>query len=691
MFKDLRIRTKLLIAFLAVGVIPFAIIAITSLNRSSAVISKQVFDQLKTVQEIKKAQVEELFKRCRSDMMVLSKNPALPEAIPWLLMSFNEDRSMKKEAYEFTVAKYGAFLGQFISEYGYYDLLLITKDGDIVYSSKQESDLGQNVLTGPLKGSHLNTCFQGGLKGMAIHDFNPYSPSGNKYIAFLAVPFYKEDSLSAESSEGEKELIGVIALKLNNDPINKIVHRREGMGKTGETYMVGKNDGKNTLRTDLTTQEEDNLRIGQEIPGTFLGKAFSGQSGAEIYAHKKGSQLVSYNPLNIEGLNWVITSKIDEAEAFKALNTLKWIVTIIAVLCIAVIVGIGLLFTRSIIKPIKGVLNRIRDIAEGEGDLTARLEIANKDEMGELAQWFNRFIDNLQTMIKNIAENAEILNRSSTGLSDLSEKMSDGASEMSSKANAVASASEEMSSNMDTVAAAMEEASTNMGMVATSAEEMTATISEIARNSEKARTITSEAVARASGASVKVDELGHAAQEIGKVTETITEISEQTNLLALNATIEAARAGEAGKGFAVVANEIKELARQTAEATQEIKKQIDDIQNSTSGTVSEIEGILKVIDNVNEIVSTIATAVEEQSLTTKEIAGNVAQASKGIQEVNENVAQSSTVSTEIAKDITEVNQAAEEMSNSSAQINLSTSELSKLAGQLKEMVKKFKV
>ncbi len=175
------------------------------------------------------------------------------------------------------------------------------------------------------------------------------------------------------------------------------------------------------------------------------------------------------------------------------------------------------------------------------------------------------------------------------------------------------------------------------------------------------------------------------------MTEVITEISEQTNLLALNATIEAARAGEAGKGFAVVANEIKELAKLTAESTAEIKSKIDGIQSSAEGTVNQILQISKVINDVSDIVSTIATAVEEQSVTTKEIANNVVQVSEGVQEVTENVAQTSQVSVEVAKDIAEVNQAAHEMADNSSQVNDSSEELSGLAEQLLEAVGKFKV
>jgi methyl-accepting chemotaxis protein len=312
-----------------------------------------------------------------------------------------------------------------------------------------------------------------------------------------------------------------------------------------------------------------------------------------------------------------------------------------------------------------------------------------QDELDKMAAWINTFVTRVASMIKDIAIDSEMLNNSSADLSALSAQMSGGAENMAGKSNTVSVAAEEMSSNMNSVAAAMEEAATNVGMVATAAEQMTATINEIAQNSERASNITGEAVVETQSASNKVHELGNAANEIGKVVETITEISEQVNLLALNATIEAARAGEAGKGFAVVANEIKDLAKQTAEATLEIKGKIGAIQGSTAETVTEIDQISKIINDVNEIVTTIASAVEEQSVTTKEIAGNVAQASQGIQEVNENVSQSSTVSGEIASDISGVNQSAGEMSNSSAQVNLSAEEMTRMGAKLNEMVGKF--
>ena len=301
------------------------------------------------------------------------------------------------------------------------------------------------------------------------------------------------------------------------------------------------------------------------------------------------------------------------------------------------------------------ITEQLGTIADSGGDLTRRLTANDSDEMGVLAKRFNLFMENLHGIITQIKEVTQTLTSTAVGLSGISAEMSSGADQTSSKSHTVANATEEMSSNMKSIAAAMEQTSTNIEIVTSSAEQLTASINEIAGNSEKARAVTTEAAKKAKHSSEKMEGLGSAAQEITKVTETITEISEQTNLLALNATIEAARAGEAGKGFAVVANEIKELARQTAEATGEIRKRIEGMQNATIQAIEGIEEIPEIIRNVDELVSTIATAVEEQSLTTKEIAENVGQASKGINEVSMNVSQNSSVSEEIAKEIAEVN------------------------------------
>jgi len=355
----------------------------------------------------------------------------------------------------------------------------------------------------------------------------------------------------------------------------------------------------------------------------------------------------------------------------------------------AISLTVWLLLDRNIIRPLRNATTYIKEIAEGK--LTAKLAVNNKDEFGNISYNLNNMANGLNQMIREIITVSESLLGSSDVLGKTAESLVQGSKETSERSVSVSAAAEEMSSNMTSVAAATEEAATNIALVSNSTEQMAATIREIAQNTETAKIITAKAVDEASNASVRIDELGLAASKIGRVTETITEISGQTNLLALNATIEAARAGEAGKGFAVVANEIKELAKQTADATHEIKAQIDGIQSSTSATVTQIENITRVINEVNEIVVIIVAAVEEQNVTTNEIAENISQATLGIQEVTENVTQSSLVAEEVAKDITAVSNESSDVAHKSTDVSRSAHTLKELATQLRAMVSRFKV
>ncbi len=374
-------------------------------------------------------------------------------------------------------------------------------------------------------------------------------------------------------------------------------------------------------------------------------------------------------------------------------RTLRMIIylTIASCLCICLILPVTYFFSNSLLRPMMEVVHGLKNIAEGEGDLTNRLQITTEDEIGDLSKWFNTFISRLHRIISDIAADSVNLKDASMHLSKVSGNMSKVIEAASLRSDMAAKSAEQMSDNMTGVASAMEQTSVNTAAVTSSTDELTSTIQEIARQSDKARDVSGEAVNEAKNAVIQVGELGHAADEIGKVTETITEISEQTNLLALNATIEAARAGEAGKGFAVVANEIKELAKQTAASTTEIKGRITGIQASTDMIVRRIEIISRVIHEVNDIVSGIAAAIEEQSATTNEIAENVSQASRGIQSANQNISKSSEVAIQIFKDIASVNMATGEMSDSSLEVSTNAQDLLQLALRLQGTVGRFKL
>ncbi len=355
--------------------------------------------------------------------------------------------------------------------------------------------------------------------------------------------------------------------------------------------------------------------------------------------------------------------------------------------------GLGVVISILLIRAISRPLNQLasQSLKVAEGDYTVNFSYPAPDAIGHLASSMTTMVERTKEMLGEISAATQALAASSSELSAISSQMTGNSTQTAHLAGTVNTSAGEVSGNMNSVSAAMEEASINMSTVATAAEEMSATIQEIAQNSERARNTTANAVDKSRTTSDRVHELGVAAKEINAVTTAITAISSQTNLLALNATIEAARAGEAGRGFAVVANEIKELAQQTAKATEDIRKKINGIQSVTGQTVREIGEITDVIGEVNDIVGTIAAAVEEQSVTTRDIAENVGQASMGITEINQNVATSSAMTQSISRDIEKVRSASEEMTMSSQTVQQSATELSTLAERLSELVSRFSI
>ena len=336
-------------------------------------------------------------------------------------------------------------------------------------------------------------------------------------------------------------------------------------------------------------------------------------------------------------------------------------------------------------------LVEVADAAErlSQGDLSAAVQSRSDEDI--LARSFARMSASLRGVFERLARQAASLRQASQLLHDVSGEVSAGLADVTANATTVAAAADAMSANMAAVSSSAEQSSAGIGTVAESAEQMTATIGEVARNAEAGRKITGAAVDTVDSASRRVDELGRAARQIGTVIDVIIDIAEQTKLLALNATIEAASAGDAGKGFAVVANEVKELARQTGEATERIRASVAAIQESTSSTVSEIGEIQGVIADANENVTSIAAAVEEQATTTGDIACSVADAARGVHTVTDSVGQSAAAATAIATEIAKVNQTADAVSAATGQLGQQAEELLALGAELESMVAGFQL
>lgn len=450
---------------------------------------------------------------------------------------------------------------------------------------------------------------------------------------------------------------------------------------SGQSLFVGKIDAYKTLSMgEVEKKRSQNIPLPEQA---FLYNTID----IEKQGYFQGTLPI------YEGQAFVGAVALLESDQTVAANTRQMVLmlSLVALACMILSVPMAFLVSGKMVRPISEIVQRLKDIAEGEGDLTKRLAVKSQDEIGQVARWFNVFIDKIHEMIKNVSRNAEQLHLTSSDLADISKAMDSGSDQTATKTNVVAAAINQMSATLSSVASAMNEASDNVNMVATSTEQMSTTINEISRNAVRAREVTMDAVAQSQAASEQVGELGGAANDIGNVIEAITEISEQVNLLSLNATIEAARAGEAGKGFAVVANEIKELANQTAAATNDIKEKVVSIRNTTDKTVLQINSISNVVNDVNEIVVIITSAVEEQSATTHNISENVGQVSQGIEAVNQNVNQSSEASQKIAQEISEVSVTADEMSRNGAKIKERSVGLSQLSDELGQMVGSFKI
>ncbi len=378
--------------------------------------------------------------------------------------------------------------------------------------------------------------------------------------------------------------------------------------------------------------------------------------------------------------------------AAKTYAKMQLLLILLAIAALVMSVILAIMITGSITTPLKDSGAVLQRISQGNvsQDVGAELQ-SRKDEMGDMSRAMQEMVVSLRSLLKDISAGVQTVASSATQLSSASEQTASSVQQMSERSSAVAAAAEESCANTSSVATSMEQASSNLTSVAGATEEMSSTVGDIAANSEKARLISENAMSQAQTITSTMQQLGQAAQEIGKVTETITDISAQTNLLALNATIEAARAGAAGKGFAVVANEIKELAKQTSEATEDIRSKISGVQNSTNDAVSNISAITGVIKEIGNIVSSIAAAIEEQSAVTRDVAGNIAQATSVVRDMNDRVSQTATVAQTIAADIANISHSSKTIQEGGEQVQISAGELSRLSEQLRTTVSHFTV
>ena len=606
--------------------------------------------------------------------------------------------------YEVMHKRFHNSLKDYQKRFGYSDIFLVeAKKGNVVYTVSKKPEFATSLSTGPFADSRLGQVYKQAMEAedpgfIAISDFSDFTPSFNNQTAFFASPVL---------SRGNK--IGVLIFELSVDRLSNIMtHDRQwakvGLGESGESIVV---DSNYLLRSDSRFQIEDeagyveSLRkagLAAEQVGKVQAKhsgigiqalkspateaAIAGESGIKHYTDYRGVEVLgAYAPLQIPGLKWAVLAKMNTEEAFRSVEELKGsIVGMATGLAIAVfVVGalIGWVFTGLIVKPIQQTVDAVKDIAEGEGDLTQRLDERSKDELGELAGWFNRFLDKMQGVVGELNGVTQDLSVSAEQLSQVSEQTHVGITNQQSQTEQAATATNQMAATVQDVAKNAESAASSAMQAKDEAAEGKNTVDE---NIAAIQSL-SATVETAAGV---IGRLEQDSVEIGGVLDVIRNIAEQTNLLALNAAIEAARAGEQGRGFAVVADEVRTLASRTQQSTQEIQEMIERLQSASKEAV-------KSMDETNAQ----AKKGSDYASRTGEVLESITHSINQISDMNTQIAsaaeQQSVVAEEINRNVVGINEISDHTANGAQQTASASEGLSHLSAQLQRIVGQFKI
>lgn len=696
---NLKLRTKTIVSFLFVSIVPCLILGFISIYESSDALQEMSFNQLKSIRDIKKKQIGDYFEQVRVNLEVLSVSKDIQDVFDDF-KQYHDDMNTKPDGnYNISTERYSklwknhsSLLSQYVDEtkYGYYDVFLIcAAHGHVMYTVAKEADLGENLVHGKFKDSGLAHVYHGVLETQktAYDDFEPYAPSNGEPAAFIGTPLKKDGKMFA-----------VLVFQLSIKKITAIMSERSGMGQTGESYLVGPDM---LMRSDSYLDPE-NHSVLASFKNPARGKVdtessravLKGKTEEKIIIDYNGNPVVSaYTPIKFGDITWGLLTEIDEAEAYAARNSLRMFIIIVSVVILLLAVIFAFFFSGTIVNPLKSLADSIIKV-ETDVDFAIQAEVKSMDEVGQAASAFNTLTGSLREAIREIIEIMEgvaggnlskalptdkkgEIQRLNLAINRSIELLGDTLGQVSEAVNQVATSSEELSDSAQQLASGSSEQAANLEETSSSMSEVGAQTESNSENAAQAQQLTSQALETVQKSDTQMEEMlssmneiNQTSSEVAKIIKVIDEIAFQTNLLALNAAVEAARAGKYGKGFAVVAEEVRNLAARSAEAA---KNTTDLIENSTR----QVEAGVQNADRTAEMLKEISGAVVKVHETVKEIAEASGEQSKGINEINTGMNQ--------------INQVVQQNSSISEETASASEELSAQSTQMQSLINRFKL
>jgi len=654
---------KLALMTIGAGLIPMVVGTTLAVTSAATALEESSANRLVAVRSIKQGQIQSWLGDRVDDAEMLARFYEVADATQQFEQGFAA--GVDSPAYQQVQAFYDPILRSYMETYGYYDVFLISMNGDIVYSVTHEPDFGTNLLSGRYSGSDLAVAFREARSGgVNLTDFQKYAPSNDAPAAFVAAPI-----------EVRGQRVGVVAMQLPIDRLNEVMQERSGLGESGEAYLVGKDF---LMRSDSRFSDESTL-LKQSVRTTSVERGLARATGVEVTTDYRDQSVWSaYAPLDVPGLDWVVVVEIDEAEVLAPVIALRNQTIAVGTVILLVLGGAGWTFSRWMARPVVRLAEAAKAISDG--DLKGELDVSGSDEIGDMARAFGAMRSRLGGLmtdmngVVNAASDGDLSRRVDvaaysgsyqtlvTGINEMLDALSTPLRQVSVSARTVAMAADEIRQGSQSIAQGASEQAASLEQTAASMEQISGMTKRNADNTRIARSLTADTLSAAEqGDSIvqnmvsSMADIRASANNTAEIIKNINQIAFQTNLLALNAAVEAARAGEAGRGFAVVAEEVRNLALRSKEAAQRTEELIQEsvslAENGEDLSVrvkDQLSMIVSSVGQVTDIVGEIAAASEEQARGVDEVTRAITQMDQVVQNAAASSEQSSSASNELA-------------------------------------------